>query len=680
MEKGTLVEFRLQGETSASDGHPPRMGVVDRPQGKKNWVVIDAKGQSHTLHPRQIFYTVSGQTYTPADIAPFLTEVEGGLDPTSLEVAWEILVEENQSVSPADMAQLLFSEQSAPLCYAAYRLLTEDKLYFKLKGDRYEPRSIAQVAELRHQVEREAQRQRDHQQFQANLKRALAGEAVTWESSDRVYLGALEKLALWGPDATNRTQAIDILAKLGRPTTAEAAFQLLVDLGIWEPHENLWLRRSQIPVKFPEQVLSAVEQQLQAPIADPDTHRRDLTHLKVYTIDDETTTEIDDGLSLEFLENGQQRLWVHIADPSRWITPGDPLDLEAKRRGTTLYLPTGMIPMFPEPLATGPMSLIQGKVCCALSFGISLTPEGAVETYEIYPSQIRPTYSLTYADVDHMLDLALEAEPELLAIAQWAERRRLWRQSQGAISIQLPEKMIKVTGDEVQIEVLHQSLARDLVAEMMILTGEVAAHYGHTHGVPLPFRSQPQPDLPPDEELDQLQSEWVRASAIRRCMPRSEVSTIPARHASLGLDRYCQVTSPIRRYGDLLAHFQLKAHLRGEPCPWNEKDLATVVASATVSAQEATLVERQTNRYWGLEYLHQQGDKVWQAIILRWLREHDNLALVILEDLGLELSMRITRPITLGDHLLVRVSVVQPRLDRIKLEEYAPSAPQNLTK
>ena len=119
------------------------------------------------------------------------------------------------------------------------------------------------------------------------------------------------------------------------------------------------------------------------PPPDPDQDRRDLTHLKVYTIDDESTKEIDDGLSLEFLEEGQQRVWVHIADPSRWVTPGDELDREAQRRSTTLYLPTGMIPMFPVELSTGPMSLVEGEVCCALSFGILLTPEGAVERYEI---------------------------------------------------------------------------------------------------------------------------------------------------------------------------------------------------------------------------------------------------------------------------------------------------------
>lgn len=119
------------------------------------------------------------------------------------------------------------------------------------------------------------------------------------------------------------------------------------------------------------------QQRLDSHLPDRDINRLDLTHLKVYTIDDESTTEIDDGVSWESLHDGRERLWVHIADPTRWLLPEDDLDLEARKRGSTVYLPTGMIPMFPEVLATGPMSLVQGKICCALSFGIVLNEAGA---------------------------------------------------------------------------------------------------------------------------------------------------------------------------------------------------------------------------------------------------------------------------------------------------------------
>lgn len=667
MEKGTLVEFKLQGD--ASDRR--RLAVIDRPEGKKNWIAVDERSHSHTLHPRQVTYAVTGQTYAPKEIAGFWQETQSYLDPDSLEVAWEIL--DGESVDPAEMAMLLFSQKTPVFCYAAYCLLSEDKLYFKQKGDRYEPRSSAQVAELKHQANVEAQRLQEGQNFLNRIRQALEGESVEWQSSDRVRLDALERFAVLGDEATHRAPALELLTSLGRPETAEAALQLLVALGLWSPHENLFLRRSQVPIQFSSKASEMSASHLLSPPPDAHPNRLDLTHLKVYTIDDESTREIDDGLSVEFLADGRQRLWIHIADPSRWVEPGDDLDLEARRRCTTIYLPTGMIPMFPPELATGPMSLTQGKVCSALSFGVILDETGGVEDYQIQVSLVKPTYRLTYEDVDEILQLGVQAEPELEAIATWAKRRSSWRQSQGAISIHMPESSIKVKDDEITIEVLEDSISRTLVAEMMILAGEVAGRYGEAHSLPLPFRGQPQPELPPEAELLQLPAGFVRDCAIRRCMPRSEVSITPVRHASLGLDTYTQVTSPIRRYADLLAHFQIKAHLRGEALPFSMESIKELIQVISNTAYESMLVERQTNRYWALEYLRQRPEEIWESLVLRWLREHENLGLVLLEDLGLEIAMHFSRPMEVGERLDVKVSYADPRQDVIRLTEMSKS-------
>ncbi len=675
MEKGTLVEFRVQGDR--------RLGVVDRPDGKTRWFVIDERGQTHSLAPRQITYTVNGQAYKPSEITGFLEQVKPYLDPSSLEVAWELLVEDGGIVTPGDMALLLFSESAAPHCYAAHCLLSDDKLYFKQKAEAYEPRTAAQVAERKHQIEVEALKAKGQQEFLTRVEQALQGEVVEWQRHDRQRLEALEKYAALMADIVRMGINYDGLARaypppapvletmtmLGRSATPQGALQLLIDLGWWGPHENLFLRRSLIPVQFPNKVIEVAQQCLDFPPTDLDANRLDLIHLKVYTIDDESTTEIDDGLSWEILPSGQHRLWVHIADPTRWLAPEDELDIEARKRGSTVYLPTGMIPMFPEILATGPMSLVQGRVCCALSFGIILDPTGAVIDYSIHPSLIKPTYRLTYEDVDEMLELGVEAEPEIEAIANWAKQRKSWRYHQGAISINMPESMIKVKDDEISIDILDDSSSRQLVAEMMILAGEVAARYGQTHNIPLPFRGQPQPELPPEEELLQLPAGFVRDCAMRRCMPKSEMSITPVRHAGLGLNSYTQATSPIRRYSDLLTHFQLKAHLRGEMLPFSAEQLKEVMMTVASVTQELTMVERQTNRYYALEYLRRQQDKTWQVTVLMWLREDSNLALILLEDLGLQLPMSFKRSVTLGEQLLVKVSLADPQKDLIQFQE-----------
>ncbi len=660
MEKGKLIEFRVNGER--------RLAVVDRPEGKKDWIVIDNEGHSHKLRPQRVEYEVTGGPYSTDDIPQVLQDIQPYLDPSSLEVAWELLVEEGEAVTPTEMASFLFSQQTPTLCYAAHRLLCDDKIYFKKKGDNYEPRSPSQVEEIKHQLEVEQQRQQEKEVFFDHIQRAMAGETVEWTESDRTRLELLEKFILQ-PEQNHRN-AQDLLKELGRATNPDTAFELLVELGWWSPNENLFLKRSSYPLNFPKKVLDVSSSYLQNLPLDADSDRLDLTHLKVYTIDDESTEEIDDGLSVEFLDENTTKLWIHIADPTRLVTPGDELDLEARRRSTTLYLPTGMISMFPVELATGPMSLIQGKICHSLSFGVILDQQGAVLDYSIHASLIKPTYRLTYHDVDEMLQLGIQAESELAVLAQAAKQRHQWRQSQGSITIKMPEAIIKVKSeDNIIIELLETSISRQLVAEMMILAGEVAGSYCRENSIPVPFRGQPQPELPPEEELLLLPPGPVRACALRRCMPRSEMGTLPSRHASLGLDNYTQVTSPIRRYTDLLTHFQLKAHLRGDPLPFPLEIMQQILYSVTLSVQEASLVERQTNRYWGLEFLRRNADQIWQGLVLRWLREDEGLGVILLEELGLELPHRFERSVSLGDRLNVQVSRADPHRDEIRFRE-----------
>ncbi|MEO0926457.1 MAG: ribonuclease R family protein [Cyanobacteria bacterium J06643_13] len=669
MEQGKLIEFRVQGER--------RLAVAERPEGKKDWIVIDAGGQSHKIRPQRVDYTVAG-TYESADIDGFMSEVEPYIDPSSLEIAWEMLSEDKETATPQQMAELLFSEQNPAACYAAHCLLSEDKVYFKQKSDYYEPRPAAQVEEIKHQLEVQAEKEKEKTEFVEHLKQALAGESISWSESERLRLEAIEKVALQTGNASKLAQ--ETIKEAGRNCDPKGAFELLVDLGWWSKHENLFLRRSAYPTTFSKKVLDVAQPRLQSDPAESNDERLDLTHLKVCTIDDESTTEIDDGLSVEYLETGTAKIWIHIADPTRIVNPGDELDLEARRRSTSLYLPTGMVSMFPPELATGPMSLVQGQVCSALSFGVILDETGGIQEYEIHPSLIKPTYRLTYDDVDEMLQIGVQNEPEIADLAKSSYLRRSWRKSQGAIQIKMPESVIKVKdNEEVTIELIDSSPSRQLVAEMMILAGQIGGKFGIENNLPLPYRGQPQPELPPEEELLQLPAGPTRFCAIRSCMPRSEMSMSPIRHASLGLESYVQVTSPIRRYTDLLSHFQIKAYLRGEELPFSREELQEIVYSVSSSSYEATLVERQTKRYWGLEYLRRNTDCIWDVLVLRWLRQDEDLGLILIEDLGMELPHRFDRPVTLGERLEMRVTHADPQRDEVRLREITEAEIQATT-
>ncbi|MCE2889170.1 MAG: ribonuclease R [Pseudanabaena sp. 42896M_M3] len=667
MEKGTLVEVKLHGDR--------RLVVIDRPEGKKHFQAIDENGNTHTIHPREINYTIKASGECPSfnhlQIPSFLQKIEKFLDPSSLEVAWEILIEDNQATSPSDLANLLFSELSAVTSYASYCLLSNDKIYFKQKGELYEPRSLSQVSELKHQAEAAAQRAKLLEEFQQKITDKLAGVDVTWTTSDRSRLDCLERYALHGDEASDKAAAQELLSFAKRSKNEQSAFQMLVDLGIWSEHENLNLLRSQIPIRFANELIAAAQECFTNPIPDKmGDLRRDLTHLHVYTIDDISTTEIDDGLSIETLADGSKRIWIHIADPTRWLDPESALDKDARKRGTSVYLPTGVIPMFPMDLATGPMSLIESKVCHAMSFAVDLDAVGAIANYEIVASLVKPNYRLTYDDVEEMLQLGVEDDLERLA--DYARLRKKWRIAQGAIEIHLPDTSVKVDskdGDRLTLELMEDTFSRQLVAEMMILAGEVAAKFAQTNNIPIPYRYQEQPELPPLDTLMQLPSGPVREFAICRCMTKGSLGLYASRHSGLGLDAYAQVTSPIRRYSDLLAHWQIKAFLLGEPLPFTAEMLTAILQAIDPAIWDANQVEKQSVRYWSLEYLRRNKDVVWEALMLDWLRENEKLALVLIEDLGLKLPMRITRQIQVGDNLRIKTGEVDPRKDIIYFQE-----------
>lgn len=677
LEKGTLVEVKLHGDR--------RLVVIDRPEGKKHFQAIDENGNSHTIHPREINYVVKGNaenfSFTHMQIPTFLQKIQNFLDPSSLEVAWEILIEDNQTTDPNNLANLLFSEISPVTSYAAYCLLSDDKIYFKQKGNFYEPRSSAQILELKHQAEAASQKAKLIEEFQQKLTDKLAGGDVTWTVSDRTRLESLERYALHGDETSDKAIAQELLSFAKRSKNEQAAFQMLVDLGIWNEHENLNLLRSQVPIRFANEVLAAAQACLAEPIPDSMQElRKDLTHLHVYTIDDISTTEIDDGLSVETLENGSKRIWIHIADPTRWVDPESLLDRDARKRGTSVYLPTGVIPMFPIELAAGPMSLIQSKVCHALSFAVDLDELGAVANYEIMASLVKPNYRLTYEDVEEMLQLGVE--DDLDRLAEFARLRKKWRVAEGAIEIHLPDTTVKVDprpedqGGGVTLELMEDSFSRQLVAEMMILAGEVAARFAQTNNIPIPYRYQDQPELPPLDTLMLLPSGPVREFAICRCMTKGLLGLYASRHSGLGLDAYAQVTSPIRRYSDLLAHWQIKAFLRDQALPFTAEMLTSILQAIDPAIWDANQVEKQSVRYWSLEYLRRHKDVVWEALMLDWLRENEKLALILIEDLGLKLPMRINRQIQVGDNLRIKTGEVEPRKDIIYFQEVQQGSDQ----
>ena len=203
----------------------------------------------------------------------------------------------------------------------------------------------------------------------------------------------------------------ELLRKMKRKVSKKSAFDTLVLLSIWSPHESLPLLSLSYPIHPSRKFLSVVDKAISNPKHDVDSDlkiRRDLRRVKCYTID-AGGSEIDDAVGVEVFNdedgNIRRKYWVHIADVERWCFGGNPALLEhAKERGSSVYLPTGSVGMFPGAMQSA-MSLLAGRDTPALSMSLEIGENGEIvqDTIELTPSTIRVDYKLTYEEVDEML-------------------------------------------------------------------------------------------------------------------------------------------------------------------------------------------------------------------------------------------------------------------------------------
>eukprot|EP01024_Parvocaulis_polyphysoides_P057056 TRINITY_DN6053_c0_g2_i1.p2 TRINITY_DN6053_c0_g2~~TRINITY_DN6053_c0_g2_i1.p2 ORF type:complete len:421 (-),score=68.36 TRINITY_DN6053_c0_g2_i1:205-1386(-) len=353
------------------------------------------------------------------------------------------------------------------------------------------------------------------------------------------------------------------------------------------------------------------------------------------------------------------------------------LEESARDRATTVYLPTGKIPMFPLSVAEGDFSLNQGQECNAFSIGVIMAEDGSLQHYEFHPSRIIPTQKLTYDDTDEIIESGDEQQhPDIFILNQAAEERFRYRFRLGAIQINMPEcepfadREYNTENPEIQMKVINRQKSRNLVAEMMIMAGEATGRFGSDHGIPLPYRGQLQPVFPEGVNLDELPEGPCRESAKRTIMTRSIFSpSEPVRHASLGLDHYVQVSSPIRRYGDILTHFQIKSFLSGRKFPFTIPQVQEIMEEVNFKIREMMKIENECRKYWISEYFRQNKDKEFTALFCRYIRQEFGLAQALIEDIGLEVIAKIHRPVVEGEHITLRVVNVNVPAGLFRLEE-----------
>ena len=583
--------------------------------------------------------------------------------------AWLLLLESDETVALGDFADLVCGSTEPVQLAVCWLELVGPQQWFRFKQGEIQARTGAELKPLRRERRlKQLAEQREQEWIQLlRARQPVQAEALSAEQQRR--LEALKQLAAGQLELEQLEPALrQSLSALHLGHDRGDLRHLLVDLGQWDRHHLVSMGGTTWSLGFSaeleaeaERLLALNEQELTG-----DAERLDLTGQRCVTIDDDDTRDIDDGLALERRADGGMRLWIHVADPGRLVEPESPLDLEARRRGSSLYLASGNLPMFPLALTTGPFSLRAGVRSAAWSTWVDLDAEGGIASYGIVRSWVKPTFRLSYNDADDLIDLAPPEEPDLADLDQLLDRRRQWRVRQGALLMDLPEGRIRNRDGEPVLEVSEPSPSRAMVAEAMILAGALAARFGVEHGVALPFRSQLPAELPPQAELDALPDGAVRFAAIKRCLSRGLMGTQAAPHFSLGLPAYAQATSPIRRYGDLVVQRQIQAQLSGAS-PLSEDDLQELLNSFDGAVREGIGISREDQRHWQQVWFEAHKSSQWRADFLRWLRPQDRLGLVRIDDLAMDLAAECPQNAQPGEALLLRVQQVDSLRDQLKL-------------
>ena len=582
---------------------------------------------------------------------------------------WVLLLESSETADLASFAELACGSDAVISKAACWLALHRDQDFFRWKQGLVQARPASEIRSRRAErcVQLKAE-QRNQRWFQV-LK---ARQPVVFNMLDPLHQGWIKSMQELVGEGVERLQLDAQLSQSLKTARVDATSRdlrlLLIQLGQWDEHRPASIAGTPWSNGFSENLLLEARQLLEqcdAPHPGDET-RLDLTAQACVTIDDAETTDIDDAIALERRQDGTERLWIHIADPGRLISAGSPLDLEARRRGSSLYLTRGNLPMFPAELSTGPFSLRTGQRNAAWSTWVDLDQLGDISDFGIVRSWVTPRYRLTYDDADELIDFAPPEEADLSVLHKLLERRRGWRTDQGALQMELPEGRIRCRDGDLSVQITEPGASRMMVAEAMILAGAVAARFGSTHNLALPYRSQLPADLPSAVELEQLPDGAVRFAAIKRCLSRGLMGTQPSAHFSLGLNAYAQATSPIRRYGDLVVQRQIAAVINAET-PLSEESMQDLIESFDSAVREGLTIAREDQRHWQQVWFERHQSDQWPVDFLRWLRPQDRLGLVRLDDLAMDVAAECPQGSVPGEALLLKVDQVDSQCDQLRL-------------
>ena len=418
------------------------------------------------------------------------------------------------------------------------------------------------------------------------------------------------------------------------------------------------VRAYNLPEDFPGAVKNQLKQVPDEVKKDSWAGRKDLRDLPTVTIDGEEAKDLDDAISIERAGDGY-RLGVHIADVSHYVQEHTPLDEEAFKRGTSVYLVDRVIPMLPHKLSNGICSLNEGEDRLALSCLMEIDSQGNVTGHEIAETVIRSDRRMTYTAVnaivtDHDPQVTAEyaefAEMFLL-MKELADILRKKRHARGSIDFDFPESKIVLdeNGKPLEIKAYERNAATRIIEDFMLLANETVAEDYFWQELPFLYRTHDKPDedrmkrlgtfinnfgyvlrmpggqvYPKEIQklLDKVEGtpeELLISRLTLRSMKQAKYTTENTGHFGLAARYYTHFTSPIRRYPDLQIHRIIKESLHGgltgKRISHYEKILPQVAVQTSALERRADEAERETDKLKKVQYMERFIGQEFEGVI-----------------------------------------------------------------
>jgi exoribonuclease-2 len=480
---------------------------------------------------------------------------------------------EAESLPLQEITEWLFDDFTPQSAWYVY-LMSEDGLYFYWNKDLLVLRTPEQIKSIEKQRHDKALEEESLNRCIKNLENNLFdGEDISW-------INEVEQVAL------NQSKHSKVMSALSIENTPENAHSLLLRINYWSEINNPYPQRNKI---YPDEDLEFDSFKAE---------RKDLTHLTCLAIDNSYSSDADDAISID-----GDRVWIHIADVASFVDVDSNLDMFARKRASNLYLPDQIFHMLPPSLSEA-CSLGAGDLSNAVSIGFVLN-EFEVSDIQIHLSQIKVT-KMSY----EMADQEMSSNKTLAALNKIARAHKAHRDANGAIQLNLPNTDIKLKDNKVLIFPQEDSESRELVSEMMILAGRAIAEFSVKNSISMPYLSQETGNFS-DEIIKNIKKlSLSKAFEAARGFNRSKLSVKHSLHSGLGLEVYLRVTSPMRRYLDLLVQQQLVRFLSKSNL-LNDSDIKERIKVVNASVSKVNKATRQSVEHFRCVYFKQ--NKKWEG-------------------------------------------------------------------